>query len=275
MSARSTQRPSIRKCQPSSRVIVASAVPLISAARSRTHWKTPARRWALELAARDRAVRRVDGLPHRHRQRLAGPAGALAGGGERRGDRGRRARVVAEHVEHQRQVDPARRGVVLDAHDREQRAGRSPPRRCRRPRGSAGSARRGSGRCPRRARRSGRSRTSTPRSGSASGAAVAVAVAARPATAARAAPARPASPARGAPAAGPDGRARRRAALGPGGSGSLVGSCRLARARPGSARRAPRCPWSRRRARSSRSARPRRARPGSARRAAPRPARRR
>ena len=40
MSARSMQRPSIRKCQPSSRVIVASAVPLISAARSRTHWKT-------------------------------------------------------------------------------------------------------------------------------------------------------------------------------------------------------------------------------------------
>src|SRR3954452_3825280 len=40
MSARSMHRPSIRNCQPSSRVMVASAVPLIRAARSRTHWKT-------------------------------------------------------------------------------------------------------------------------------------------------------------------------------------------------------------------------------------------
>ncbi len=39
MSARSIERPSMRNCQPSSRGIVASAVPLMSAARPRTHAK--------------------------------------------------------------------------------------------------------------------------------------------------------------------------------------------------------------------------------------------
>ena len=55
MSARSMQRPSTRNCQPSSRLIVASAMPLISAARSRTHWNAIGRPHRAELAGGDRA----------------------------------------------------------------------------------------------------------------------------------------------------------------------------------------------------------------------------
>ena len=83
------QRPSMRNCQPSSRVMVASAVPLISAA-GRAPSGTPtggrmARNWPDENARW--VVLRASHMGDR--ERLAGAPGALAGGGEDRGDGGR------------------------------------------------------------------------------------------------------------------------------------------------------------------------------------------
>jgi hypothetical protein len=85
MSARSIDRPRTRNCQPSSRVIVASAVPLTSAARSRTQPKTVGGR---------RVRKRPDGMA-RQVVLIASHSGSDSVSRARRADSRAAARVAA------------------------------------------------------------------------------------------------------------------------------------------------------------------------------------
>ncbi len=120
MSARSMERPSVKKLQASSRLVADSTMPTASAERSRTQ-----REELVHLVARDLArhpgAGGVEHLPELGADDLAGAARVLAGGVERVGDRCRLVAVDGEQGEH---VGAGDLGGVghLGAHDAQQRA---------------------------------------------------------------------------------------------------------------------------------------------------------
>ena len=173
-------RPSTRKRQASSRLMVDSVRPAMIAARSRTKRKKPygADPPAQVDLAGQGVVGGVEGLPHLRADGLAHASGVGAGRGERRHDGARVGSVERQEL-----------GDLAGRSDRRLRGALSPPVRpgcppvmpmmssrdaaglvlaaVTGPRAGDGCGRRGSGPCPRPAPRNARSRRGSRRSGSA------------------------------------------------------------------------------------------------------------